>query len=117
MSRKVAAFFDRYDVWVTPTLGGPPVPLGELSGTEDDPLRGNRKAGEFLMFDAELANITGNPAMSVPSGWDSEGMPIGMHFLGRFGDEATLLRLASQIEQARPWAERHPQMATAPARA
>ena len=55
-----------------------------------------------------IANITGNPAMSVPLHWNDDGLPIGMHFLGRFGDEATLFRLAGQLEQARPWFDRRP---------
>jgi amidase len=55
------------------------------------------------MFDCELANVTGNPAMSVPFGMDAAGLPLGIHVLGRFGDEATLFRLAGQLEQARPW--------------
>lgn len=103
ISRKVAAWFQTYDAWLTPTLGAGPAPLGELVGTEHDPLRGSRNAGRYLMFDGELANVTGNPAMSVPVGLDRDGLPIGIHILGRFGDEATLLRLAAQLEDAMPW--------------
>ena len=112
VARSVAAFFDRYDVWMTPTLGGPPVELGVMPGTETDPMRGDEAMGTFLMFDGELANLTGNPAMSVPLFFDSEGLPIGIHFMSAFGDEATLFRLAGQLEQAKPWAGRRPAMAS-----
>jgi len=108
ITRKLAAFFQRYDVWMTPTLGGPPVPLGVMPGTEDDPMRGDEHMATFLMFDGELANLTGNPAMSVPLFTDSDGLPIGMSFLAAFGDEATLFRIAGQLEQASPWTDRRP---------
>src|SRR5207248_8520712 len=110
ISRKVDAFFDRYDAWMTPTLGGPPVALGVMGGTETEPMRGNEAMGSFLMFDGELANMTGCPAMSVPLFTDGEGLPIGIHFMSRFGDEATLFRLAAQLEQAKPWADRRPEI-------
>jgi amidase len=108
ISRKVAAWFETYDAWLTPTLGAGPAPLGELVGTEYDPLRGSRNAGKYLTFDGELANVTGNPAMSVPVGLDPDGLPIGIHVLGRSGDEATLLRLAALLEDAMPWTQLHP---------
>jgi amidase len=111
ISRRVAAFFETYDVWMTPTLGGPPVPLGVMRGTDGDPFAGNKHMATFLMFDGELANLTGCPAMSVPLFVDGKGLPIGIHFLGRFGDEATLFRLAGQLEQAQPWAHRRPALA------
>jgi amidase len=107
-SRRVAGFFEDYALWLTPTVGWPPLPLGTLTATAEDPLRGEREAGRFLMFDGEYANITGNPAMSVPLGTDSAGLPVGMSFLAGFGAEATLFRLAAQLEQARPWARRRP---------
>ncbi|WP_427018823.1 amidase [Pseudarthrobacter sp. P1] len=107
-SRQTAGFFGDFDLWLTPTVGWPPLPLGTLSGTGEEPLRGEREAGRFLMFNGEYANITGNPAMSVPVGVDSAGLPVGMHFLGRFGEEAVLFRLAGQLERARPWAGRRP---------
>jgi amidase len=55
-----------------------------------------------------VANLAGNPAMSVPLWWNDDGLPVGAHFLGRFGDEATLFRLAAQLEAAQPWAGRRP---------
>lgn len=107
VSRQLARFFRDYDVLLTPTLAEPPVPLGAFDSPEDDPLRGFRRAGEFVPFTG-ICNMSGQPAMSVPLYWNSEGLPIGSHFIGRFGDEATLFRLAAQLEQARPWVQRRP---------
>jgi amidase len=106
-ARRMAGFLVDYDVWLTPTLAEPPVPLETFGSPADDPLKGFYRAIEFVPF-TPICNITGQPAMSVPLYWNSEDLPIGTHFIGRFGDEATLFRLASQLEQARPWADRRP---------
>ncbi len=106
-SRDVARFLLDYDLWLTPTLGEPPLPLGALAPAPDDPLAGYFRAFAFVPF-TPLANASGQPAMSVPLYWNSEGLPVGVHFLAPFGDEATLFRLAAQLEAARPWANRRP---------
>jgi amidase len=107
LGRTIARFFTEIDLWLTPTLAQPPVPIGYITGTAD-PEQVMPRFLEFLGFPAWVANATGNPAMSVPLHWNDEGLPVGVHFLARFGDEVTLLRLASQLEQARPWSHRRP---------
>jgi len=107
-ARTVARFLTGVDLWLTPTMSEPPTPLGEITAAPDDPLRAVRRGARTVEYPAVVANITGNPAMSVPLWWNAAGLPVGVHFLGRFGDEATLLRLAAQLEAARPWAGRTP---------
>lgn len=107
VAREISRFFLKYDVWVTPTLSEPPVPLGTFDSPPDNPLQGLRRAEQFVPF-TPICNATGQPAMSVPLYWNAEGLPVGVHFIGRFGDEATLFRLAAQLEAARPWAGRKP---------
>jgi amidase len=86
------------------------VPLGTFVPSKDNPLKGFERAAEFVPF-TPICNMTGQPAMSVPLFWNSEGLPVGSHFIARFGDEATLFRLAAQLEEARPWAQRRPPVA------
>jgi amidase len=107
ISRDVARFFMDYDILMTPTLGEPPVKLGTFDADANDPFKGWRRSAKFVPF-TPLCNATGQPAMSVPLYWNEEGLPIGIQFVGRFGDEATLFRLASQLEEARPWVKRRP---------
>lgn len=105
--RRVARFFESQDVLLTPTLALPPPKLGRLSLSNpdlDDYLAHLLPAIGFC----QLANAAGNPAMSVPLHWNEAGLPIGVQFAARFGDEATLFRLAGQLERARPWATRRP---------
>ncbi|MBA3653686.1 MAG: amidase [Actinobacteria bacterium] len=107
-SRRIATSFAGFDVFLNPTVSAPPLRLGEMVSTDDEPLRAADVGSTTVAYSGVIANLTGNPAMSVPLHWNDETLPIGMHFLGRYGDEATLLRLAGQLEQARPWADRRP---------
>ncbi|HET9918543.1 MAG TPA: amidase family protein [Ktedonobacteraceae bacterium] len=109
ISRGVGAFFGSYDVLVTPTIAAPPPLLGTLNQNDPniDP-RGWLDTLFALIPFTPLFNMTGQPAISLPLGQSSEGLPIGVQLVGRYGDEATLLRLAAQLEQALPWAARRP---------
>jgi amidase len=107
-SRRVAAFLGDVDLWLTPTMSTPPAHIGELVPSAEDPWAALRRGGETVRYAGVIANITGNPAMSVPLCTNADGLPIGVHFLGRFGDEAGLIRLAAQLETARPWRHRWP---------
>ncbi len=107
ISRKIARFFVDYDLLLTPTLAEPPVPLGTFDATADDPMKGFRRSKAFVPF-TPICNVTGQPAMSVPLFWNKEGLPVGSQFMARFGDEATLFRLAAQLEEARPWKDKIP---------
>ncbi len=125
-AREVAAFFERYDVFVSPTCARPPARIGELPLSTAEELQvGLIKAlplkrildvalaqmgGGKLAHtpNTQLFNQTGQPAMSVPLHQTADGVPIGVQFAARFGDEATLFRLAARLEEARPWADRRP---------
>jgi amidase len=127
-ARRIGEFFTRWDVLLTPTVSSPPPAVGSLQPSGRDrtmlSLLGKMNAGRLLdlmgMLDQAAAeafeftpwtpvfNVTGQPAMSVPLEWNAEGLPIGLHFVGRFGDEATLFRLSGQLEAAKPWADRRP---------
>jgi amidase len=107
-TRRVAAFMTDVDLWLTPTLSTPPLRIGEIVSTPAEPLRALERGGRTVAYAGVIANITGNPAMSVPLWWNQDGVPIGVHFLGRPGAEATLFRLAAQLESVRPWAGRYP---------
>ena len=104
IGREMGELFGRIDMMLTPMLGRLPVPLGTLDTR--DPARFGREIGGVTPF-AGVANLTGQPAMTVPLD-EVDGLPVGSQFIGRFGDEATLLRLAGQLERAHPWAARRP---------
>jgi amidase len=108
-NRTVGAFFRDYDVLVTPTVATPPPELGYLN--QNDPTldpRGWLDKNFALIPFTTLFNVTGLPALSLPLAQSSSGLPIGVQFVARYGDEATLLRLAAQLEQALPWENRRP---------
>ncbi|MCH7943996.1 MAG: amidase, partial [Proteobacteria bacterium] len=107
VGRQIGRFFLDYDVLLTPTLAKPPLAIGVLDPATDDAEAYAAAIHGFAAFPA-LSNATGAPAMSVPLYWNEAGLPIGVQFIARFGDEATLFRLAAQLEQARPWANRRP---------
>ncbi len=130
MARDMAVFFSRYDVLATPTVAQPPVRVGALRPKpwERAAMRFTHATGWRWLIDLLLAGVgdrsfdatgftmpfneTGQPAMSVPLHVTAKGLPVGVQFVGRFGDEATLFRLAGQLETARPWAHRLPPIVT-----
>jgi amidase len=107
IGREVARFMVDHDVLLTPTLAAPPIPLGILAPHHPDLVAHTRNIFAFAAF-TPLANITGQPAIALPLCHNAENLPVGPHFAARFGDEATLFRLADQLEEAKPWAARRP---------
>jgi amidase len=104
--RTFATACAEYDVVLTPTLAKPPVPIGWVFEPED-PWEQSRRAGAFTPFTPPV-NVAGLPAVSVPFTATDDGLPIGIQLIGRAVDEATLIRLSAQLEEARPWADRTP---------
>lgn len=127
-SRRIGEFFERYQVHVSPVVAAPPFPHGALQPPPSERTAmaalGALRASKFMkaigaleraaatVFDwmsfTPVANATGQPAMSVPLSWNEAGLPIGVHFTGRYADEATLFRLAAELELASPWREKRP---------
>jgi amidase len=100
----MAQLFETYDVLLLSTLGRPAIPIGWLF--EDREQIAERVFS--FMPNTQPFNNTGQPAMTVPLSWSREGLPIGVQFVGRMGEEARLLQLAARLEQARPWFDRTP---------
>lgn len=109
VGRSVGAFFTDFDVLMTPTMPDPPVPLGHFRMTTDDPGAEGPKLARATMF-TSVFNASGNPAASLPLHWTADGLPVGVQIVGRYGDEATLFRLAAQFEAAQPWFRRRPSL-------
>ena len=107
ISRGLATFFASCDVFLSPTLCAPPLRIGELNSMSED-LSHIGPTLRRYMPGTSMFNMSGQPSMSVPLAWNAAGLPLGMMFSARFGDEATLFRLAAQLEQARPWKDKRP---------
>jgi amidase/6-aminohexanoate-cyclic-dimer hydrolase len=111
ISRGLAAFFESCDVFLCPTLCSPPLLIGELNSMSQD-LSHMAPVLRRYMPATSIFNMSGQPSMSVPLAWNSAGLPLGMMFSARFGDEAGLFGLAAQLEQARPWKHKLPPVCT-----
>lgn len=107
LSRLVAPFFSRYDLLLTPTLASLPPPLGWLDTKLTDLDEFFRRAFSFAPF-ARPWNAAGQPAISLPLHWTDTGLPVGVQFVARYGEEATLIRLSAELERAHPWVARRP---------
>lgn len=105
-TRRFAEFFSKYDLWLTPTLGTVPPRLGHLFA-DGDPKVFFERLMAFIPF-TPICNCTGHPAISLPLFWSEDRLPVGVHLAGRYADEAMLIRVAAQLEQARPWKDRRP---------
>jgi amidase len=125
-ARVMGTFFEKYDLYLTPTMARPPVKIGELKPKPAEvvlmKIVNGLGAGKLLKATGiveqlavdnlaatpftQLSNLTGLPAMSVPLHWTTDGLPCGVHFTAPFGEEARLLRLAAQLEKAAPWFDR-----------
>jgi amidase len=130
-ARAMGRFHQKYDLYLTPTVAYPPPKIGEL---KPRPLEmsllktlNSLGCGRLLTWSGisdkmavealvkfpftQIANITGLPAMTVPLHWTADQLPIGVQFIAPFGDEATLFRLAAQLEKAKPWFDKMPSLA------
>jgi amidase len=104
--RTIAAWWDDFDLLVTPTLLEPPPELGVLAN-EQDPMQGYARTGLFASF-TPFANQTGQPAISLPLHWNANNLPVGVQLVAKYGREDLLLRVAAQLEEAAPWSGRRP---------
>src|SRR5215472_11736882 len=106
-ARKMASWWDDFDLLLTPTLGAPPPELGWF--TAAGPEAEGRRIASFIPYVAQF-NMTGQPAVSLPLHWTPDGLPVGVQLVAAYGREDILVRIASQLEQAAPWADRLPRI-------
>jgi len=109
VARAVLGWWQDYDLLLTPTMAQPPAELGTIgNGDEDNPGAPMERAIPYGIFTAGF-NATGQPAISLPLHWSEAWLPIGVQLVADMGREDLLLRVASQLEEAQPWAERRPE--------
>ncbi len=108
--RDLAGFFGEYDLLLTPTLAEPPAKIGRFAPDNEDFVDYRLGPTGLLPYSPFTAvfNATGQPAMSVPLHWNDDGLPIGLHLAGRFGEDELLMALAAELENASPWFDRRP---------
>jgi amidase len=104
-TRRMAEWWNSYDLLLTPTVAAPPPELGWF--TADGPEQEEARIGSFMPYTAQF-NMTGQPAISLPLHWTPGGLPVGVQLVAAYGREDVLVRVASQLEQAAPWRDRHP---------
>ncbi|HEY2767486.1 MAG TPA: amidase family protein, partial [Solirubrobacteraceae bacterium] len=109
-TRQLVQFMEPYDALLTPALAERPLPLGTLDAAAPNPLETFTRSGLFTPF-TPVFNASGQPGISVPLFQGDDGLPLAVQIVGKPAQEATLLALASQLETARPWAERRPELA------
>jgi amidase len=113
LARRLVPFWSDYDILVTPTLAQPPLPIGALRPKDGEPaMKMLENAAGFVPL-TPVGNVTGQPAISLPLSMSPDGLPIGVQFVGAPAAEELLLSLSAQLEAARPWHDRRPELATA----
>lgn len=109
VARSFAGFFETYDVWLTPTLGALPLPVGLINFNAPDAKFTDPRIAGFVLYNS-VYNLSGQPAITLPLQQSKDGLPIGMLFGARYAEESTLLQLAGQLEESCPWSGRRPKL-------
>jgi len=109
LNRRTLAAFEDIDVYLSPVLGAPVPQIGFIDPVRLEPREVNRRQGRTFPFTPPF-NFSGQPSMSLPLEQDASGLPIGLMFTAKYADEATLFRLAAQLEKEAPWKDRRPKV-------
>lgn len=109
INRQILETFEEFDVYLSPVMGTPPPEIGYVDPVNLPPREVNKRQGKVFPFTPPF-NFTGQPSLSLPLWMSESGLPVGMMFTGRYADEATLFRLAAQLEKEHPWKDRRPRV-------